>query len=193
MIIRKHIFIGSFIHEQDNPQSMQKKRVLILAEDNYEDLELWYPKIRLIEAGADVLVAGIGKKVYIGKHGYPVEVSGHIKEYNPADFDCVIIPGGWAPDHLRKSLLVLSFVKSMNESGKIVASICHGGWVPVSAGIVKGRKMTCADAIKDDVVNAGAVYLNEPVVRDGNLITSRNPNDLPYFSREIIGALEVMT
>ncbi len=172
---------------------MEKKRVLVLAEDNYEELELWYPRIRFTEAGADVLVAGLGKQVYKGKNGYPVEVNGNIREYNPANFDAIIIPGGWAPDHLRKSKQVLEFVKSMNESGKVVASICHGAWVPVSAGIVRGRRMTCADAIRDDVTNAGAEYCNEPVVRDGNLITSRNPNDLPYFCREIISALDLTT
>lgn len=167
------------------------KGVLILAEDYYEELELWYPRIRLVEAGAEVRVAGLGKKTYLGKHGCPVGADGNIEEYGPEDFDAVVVPGGWAPDHLWKSEDVLNFVRRMYGLKRVVASICHGAWVPVSAGIVKGRKMTCAEAIRDDVRNAGAVYLDQSVVVDGNLITSGYPGDLPDFCREILKALEV--
>ena len=162
---------------------------MIFAEAFYEDLELWYPKIRLIEEGAEVIVAGTGDKAYKGKNGYPLEVDGNIKDYKANDFDAVIVPGGYAPDKLRRYKEVLDFVKQMNDSKKIIASICHGPWVLVSAGILKGKKLTCVSAIKDDVINAGAKYYDQEVVVDGNMITSRNPNDLPAFCREIIKAL----
>ena len=166
------------------------KSILILAEDIYEDLELWYPKIRLTEAGYKVMVAGTGKKLYHGKYGYPVEVDGDIEQFRMTDFDAVVIPGGYAPDRLRRYPSILKFVKKMSDEGKIIAAICHGAWVPISAGIVKGKKMTCFSAIKDDVVNAGAIYSDASVVIDGNLISSRMPADLPDFCRAIISALE---
>ncbi|MGR3310123.1 MAG: type 1 glutamine amidotransferase domain-containing protein [Candidatus Brocadiales bacterium] len=166
------------------------KRILILAEDMYEDLELWYPKLRLTEAGYKVTVAGTGKKIYHGKYGYPVEVDGNIEKFKTPDFDAVVIPGGYAPDRLRRYPSVLKFVKKMSSDGKIIAAICHAAWVPISAGIVKGKKMTCFSAIKDDMVNAGAIYRDASVVIDGNLISSRMPADLPDFCRAIIGTLE---
>ena len=166
------------------------KNVLILAEDHYEDLELWYPKLRLIEEGAKVVVAGTGEKSYKGKNGYPLTVDGSIKDYKAKDFNAVVIPGGWAPDRLRRYKEVLDFVREMHTSGKVVAAICHAGWVLASAGIVKGKNMTCFSAIKDDMVNAGANYSDKEVVVDGNLITSRTPADLPAFCREIIKALD---
>ncbi|HWP47471.1 MAG TPA: type 1 glutamine amidotransferase domain-containing protein [Candidatus Limnocylindrales bacterium] len=165
------------------------KKVLIFAADEYEDLELWYPKLRLTEAGAKVTVAGLGEKVYKGRKGYPVEVDTDVSQCRAADFDAVVIPGGFAPDRLRRSEQVLTIVRDAFETGKVVAAICHAGWVPVSAGIVKGKRMTCVSAIKDDVKNAGAEYVDQPVVVDGNLITSRVPADLPDFCREIIKAL----
>lgn len=168
---------------------LSNKKVLILAEDIYEDLELWYPKLRLIEEGAKVIVAGTGKKCYEGKNGYPLEVDGNIKDYKPKDFDAVIAPGGFAPDKLRRYREVLDFVRQMHDAGKVVAAICHGPWVLVSAGILKGKKITCVSAIKDDVINAGAQYLDKEVVVDGNIITSRKPDDLGAFCREIIKAL----
>ena len=169
---------------------MQRPNILlILADDTYEDMELWYPKIRLTEAGATVRVAGVEKRTYHGKHGYPVEVNDTISAYNAADFDCIVIPGGYAPDKLRRSKAVLDFVKAMFDSGKIVASICHAAWVPISAGIVKGKTMTCFHAIKDDLVNAGAAYVDEAVVVDGNMVSSRTPADLPDFCKAIIALL----
>jgi len=168
---------------------LEGKRVLILADDIYEDMELWYPKIRLTEAGAEVVVAGVEKRTYHGKHGYPVEADGKISDYDPENFDCVVVPGGYAPDKLRRSKAVLDFVRKMHEDGKVVAAICHAAWVPISAGIVKGKTMTCFSAIKDDLVNAGAKYVDKSVVVDGAIVTSRTPDDLPDFLRAIIGLL----
>ncbi len=163
---------------------------MILAENIYEDLELWYPKLRLIEEGAKVVVAGTGEKFYKGKNGYPLEVDGSIKDYKAKDFDAVIVPGGFAPDKLRKYKEVTDFVADIQKQNKVVASICHGAWVLVSAKILKGKKVTCFSAIKDDVINAGAQYLDKEVVVDGKMITSRKPEDLPAFCREIIKALQ---
>ena len=168
---------------------LKGKRILILADEMYEDLELWYPRIRLVEAGATVNVAGVEKKTYNGKHGYPVDTDGKISGYNSKDFDCVVIPGGYAPDRLRRSRAVLNFVKKMFDDGKVVASICHAAWVPISAGIVKGKSMTCFSAIKDDLVNAGAKFVDQSVVVDGNMVSSRTPADLPDFCRAIISLL----
>ena len=168
---------------------LHNKKVLIFAENYYEDLELWYPKIRLTEEGAKVIVAGTGEKTYKGKNGYPLEVDGEVKDYKAKDFDAVIVPGGYAPDKLRRYKEVLNFVKEMYKSGKVVAAICHGPWVLVSAGILKGKKVTCVNVIKDDVINAGAQYFDQEVMVDGNIITSRKPDDLPAFCREIIKAL----
>ena len=168
---------------------LEGKKVVVLAEDEYEDLELWYPALRLREAGAEVIIAGPAKKNYKSKHGYPAASQAKVADLDSKDYDAVIIPGGYAPDKLRKFKEVLDFVKAMDDAGKVVAAICHGGWVPVSAGIVSGKRMTCYVAIKDDVKNAGADYVDEPVVVDGNLITSRFPDDLPHFCKAIIAAL----
>ena len=170
---------------------LANKKVMIFAENIYEDLELWYPKLRLTEEGAKVIVAGTGEKTYKGKNGYPLEVDGGIKEYKPNDFDAVVVPGGFAPDKLRRYKEVLDFVAEMHKNNKVIAAICHGAWVLVSAKILKGKKVTCVAAIKDDVINAGAAYLDKEVVVDGNIITSRKPDDLPAFCREIIKALGV--
>lgn len=165
-------------------------RVAILIEDLYQDLEIWYPLLRFKEEGFEVVtVEPNGRKEYKGKFGYPIEVDKNINEVNPRDFDAVIIPGGWAPDKLRLSRKVLDFVKALHDSGKVVASICHGGWVLASAGICQGKTLTSYMAIKDDLLHAGAKFVDQEVVRDGNLITSRKPEDLPAFCREIIRAL----
>jgi protease I len=169
---------------------LQGKRVAILAENNYQDLELWYPLLRMREAGAEVKVVGTGSAItYTSKHGYEVTVDVAADEVKAADFDAVIIPGGYAPDFMRRYPAMVSLVREAFEQGKVVAAICHAGWMLASADIVKGKKATCFYAIKDDLINAGATYLDEEVVQDGNLITSRVPSDLPAFCRTIITAL----
>ena len=166
------------------------KRIAVLAENLYEDLELWYPAIRMREAGATVTLVGTGTaQTYHGKHGVPATVDTTADKVSAADFDAVIIPGGYQPDLLRRHDSVLKFVRDMHEQGKPVAAICHAGWVLVSAGIVKGKRLTSYFSIKDDMVNAGAIWEDSEVVVDGNLITSRKPDDLPAFCKAIIGAL----
>lgn len=171
--------------------SLKGIKIAILAEDNYQELELWYPLLRLREAGAETVVVGTGSaSTYASKHGYPVTVNVSANDVSAADFAAVIVPGGYAPDRMRRYPALLKLVREAYEQGKPVAAICHAGWVLVSAGILKGKKATCVPAIKDDLINAGAIYLDEEVVVDGNLITSRVPDDLPAFCRAIIAALE---
>jgi protease I len=166
------------------------KKVLILAADLYEDMELWYPKIRMKEAGHQVVVAAKEKKSYTGKKGYPVQADIAFSEVNPDEYAALIIPGGYAPDILRRYSEALEIVRSFDRAHKPVAAICHAAWVPVSAGIVKGKRMTCFFAVKDDVINAGAHYVDQEVVIDGNLISSRTPDDLPAFCKAILGAMQ---
>jgi protease I len=155
----------------------------------YEDLELWYPKIRLEEEGARTVVAGLGERTYQGKRGYPITVDAGVDDVAARDFDGLVIPGGYAPDILRRSPRVLQLVREIFEAGKPVAFICHAGWVPISAGILRGKRGTSVGAIKDDLVNAGLLWEDSPVVVDGNLISSRTPADLPAFSKALISAL----
>ena len=170
--------------------SLKGKRVAVLAEDNYEDLELWYPYYRMLEEGAEVTILGMpGVSEYKSKHGYPAVPDISADKVSAADFDAVIIPGGFAPDRMRRHIPMLDFVRGISDKGGIVAAICHAAWVPISAGIVKGKKATCVSAIKDDLTNAGASYLDEEVVVDGGFITSRTPRDLPAYCRAIIAAL----
>ena len=164
-------------------------KVLILVEDNFRDEELVYPLYRMKEAGYEVVVAAKGKKEVKGKFGIPVKVDKEISRCKAKDFDAVIIPGGYAPDKLRMYAEVLQLVKEMNETRKVVAAICHAGWVIASAGVIKNRRVTSYQSIKDDMINAGGKWSDEEVVVDGNLITSRKPEDLPAFCREIIKKL----
>lgn len=162
-------------------------KVAVLIEDNYQVLEVWYPYFRLREEAVETILVGTGaKKEYKSKEGYPAEEELSIKGAKAGNFIGVIIPGGYAPDVLRRYEPINNFVKQIDKEGKIVAAICHGGWVLVSAGILKNRQVTGFYAIKDDLVNAGAKFLDKEVVVSGNLITSRNPYDLPAFCREII-------
>ena len=165
------------------------KRIAILIEDLYNEFEFWYPYYRMKEAGAQVTVVGTGAKEYHSKIGLPAPGGTKVEAVSVADFDAVIVPGGYAPDRMRRDPALLKLVKDSFDQGKIVAAICHAGWVLVSAGILKGKRATCFSSIKDDVANAGAKYIDQEVVRDGNLITSRTPDDLPAFCREIIAAL----
>ncbi len=170
--------------------SLDGKIVLFFAGPLYEDLELWYPKIRLEEEGARTVVAGTGEKTYQGKKGYPINVDTSVDEIRAADFDGLVIPGGYAPDIMRRSQKLLQLTREIFQAGKPVAFICHAGWVPISAGIVKGRRGTSVGAIKDDLVNAGLLWEDSAVVVDGNLISSRTPADLPQFCKALIAALE---
>jgi protease I len=165
-------------------------RVAVLVEDNYQVLEVWYPYLRLREEGIETVLVGTGKKEYKSKEGYHAQEELSIDKVKPADFDAVVIPGGYAPDILRRYAKVNDFVRDLFKANKLVAAICHAGWVLVSADILKGKKATCFSAIKDDLVNAGARFIDKEVVVDGNLITSRNPYDLPAFCREIIRFLK---
>jgi len=170
--------------------SLSDKRIAILVEADYQDMEVHYPRYRLIEEGAKVVIVGTGSaERYTGKYGYPVQVELDASKLNASDFDGVIIPGGWAPDKLRMCQPMVNFVREINASGKVIGCICHGGWVLSSADIVKGRRLTSYQAIKDDLVHAGANWTDAEVIVDGNLITSRKPDDLPAFMRSIIMAL----
>jgi protease I len=169
--------------------TLSGRRVLFFCAAQYEDLELWYPKIRLEEEGARTVVAGLGEKTYAGKRGYPCTPDTVVDAVTAAEFDGLVIPGGYAPDILRRSPKVLALTREVFEAGKPVAFICHAGWVPISARIVKGRRVTSVGAIRDDLENAGARWEDAPVVVDGNLISSRTPADLGAFCRAIIAAL----
>jgi protease I len=170
--------------------SLQGKTILFFAGPLYEDLELWYPKIRLEEEGAATVVAGTGEKTYQGKRGYPLTVDASVDEIEAAEFDGLVIPGGYAPDIMRRSPKLLQLTREIYQAGKPVAFICHAGWVPISAGIVKGKRGTSVGAIKDDLVNAGMIWEDSAVVVDGNLISSRTPADLPQFMKALIAALQ---
>jgi protease I len=165
-------------------------KVLFFAGPLYEDLELWYPKIRLEEEGARTVVAGTGERTYQGKRGYPLTVDTSVDQVKSEDFDGLVIPGGYAPDIMRRSARLLQLTREIYQAGKPVAFICHAGWVPISAGIVKGKRGTSVGAIRDDLVNAGMIWEDSPVVVDGNLISSRTPADLGVFMRALISALE---
>ncbi len=162
-----------------------------MATDGYEDLELHYPRIRLMEAGYETEIISLHKREIKGKHGYPIKPDKLIREANPNDYSGVIIPGGTKnPDYLRREKEVLEFVSKINDQGKLVGAICHAGWVLISAKIVKGRKATSYFAIKDDMLNAGAIFEDSPVVIDNNLITSRMPSDLPDFMKAVLNFLK---
>lgn len=160
---------------------------MCFAGDDYEDLELWYPKLRLEEAGAHVTLAGPGDgALYRGKHGYPCVADAAIAEMDAADFHGVICPGGWMPDKLRRDPKALDLLRRFHADRKLIAAICHGGWMPISAGIYRGVKVTGSPGIKDDLINAGAEWFDAEVVVDRHFISSRKPSDLPAFCREIV-------
>jgi len=169
-------------------ESITDKRFLFFVDDVYEDLELWYPKLRLIEAGAHVTVAGPkADAVYEGKHGYPCKADAAIGEMSSDEFAGVVLPGGFMPDKLRRDAHVLRLVREFAEAGKPVAAICHGGWIAISAGVYRGVRVTGSLGIKDDLVNAGAIWDDKPVVVDRQFVSSRKPDDLPAFCRGILG------
>ncbi len=166
-------------------------QVAILLGPQFEDREVTYPYYRLLETNASVKLLGIGEQTYTGKYGIPLNVDGQCADYVNRQFDLVIIPGGFAPDKIRANQSALDIVRYANDHKAVVAAICHGAWVLASANIVKGKKITCYENIKDDVINAGAKWLDQEVVVDGNLVTSRKPDDLPAFCREIIKLLQL--
>ncbi|MCF7927551.1 MAG: type 1 glutamine amidotransferase [Spirochaetales bacterium] len=170
---------------------LEGKKIAVLLGPGYEELEFWSVVIRLREAGAEVMVVGdSGGTVFAGKHGcfqekteYPAD------EVDPSELAGIHIPGGWAPDKLRRSEAILGLVRSLNDAGKPIGMICHAGLVGISAGIVSGRKATGSEGIKDDLINAGAEWVNEPALRDGNLVWGRVVADIPAYQRELIAAL----
>lgn len=169
------------------PLPLAGKSYLFFVGDIYEDLELWYPHLRLLEAGATTELAGPeADKVYAGKNGYPCRSTAAITDMNSSDFDGVICPGGFMPDKLRRDPKVLSLVKEFADAGKLVAAICHGGWIPISAKVYDGVKVTGSPGIKDDLINAGAIFSDASVVVDRKFVSSRRPDDLPDFCRAMI-------
>jgi protease I len=173
-----------------NDQPLSGRRILTFVGDIYEDLELWYPKLRLIEAGAEVVVVGDkARHKYEGKNGYPCVSDAAIAEMNAADFAGVVVPGGFMPDKLRRDPKVLQLVRDFAAAKKLVAAICHGGWIPISAGVYRGVKVTGSPGIKDDLVNAGAIWEDAPVVIDRHFVSSRKPDDLPAFCRAVLQVL----
>jgi len=169
------------------PAELHGKRILAFVDDIYEDLELWYPKLRLIEAGAQVVVAGPkAGQSYSGKHGYPCQSDAAIVDMNAEDFDGVLLPGGFMPDKLRRDPKVLQLIRDFSLAGKLIAAICHGGWMAVSAGLYRGVRVTGSPGIKDDLVNAGAIWEDAAVVVDRHFVSSRKPDDLPEFCQAIL-------
>lgn len=168
------------------------RRFLIFVEDDYEDLELWYPRLRLREAGALIIVAGPqAGRSYRGKQGSLCQSDSAVRDLRSSSFDGVVIPGGWMPDKLRRDPCVLRLVREFAEGAKLVAAICHGGWVPISAGVYKGVRVTGSPGIKDDLINAGAIWQDAPCVRDRNFVSSRGPDDLPEFCVGILAVLGI--
>jgi protease I len=172
---------------------LKRARAIVLVEDQYEDLEAWYPILRLREEGAEVVTVGPRKdRTYTSKHGYPLRSDAAADETDARKFDALIIPGGYAPDLMRRNPDMVHLVSQAYDNDRIVGAICHAGWMLASAEILKGRKVAGSFAIKDDLVHAGATFVDQEVVVDGNLITSRNPNDLPAFMRAIIEKMSGM-
>jgi deglycase len=169
---------------------LRGKRVLILAADLFEDMELLYPLHRLREEGVAVVLAGLGREPVTGKKGHgPVKVDTDVNGLAASDFDALVVPGGFAPDKLRRSPVVLDLVRGFNALDKPIAFICHAGWVPISAQILKGRRATSVGAIRDDMVNAGVDWVDEASVVDGNLISARTPDDLGPWMKDLMRAL----
>jgi protease I len=169
---------------------LRGKRIAVLVADQYQEMEVWYPLLRFREDGAETVAVGAeAGNTYQSKKGYPVVADQSLADARAEEYDAVVIPGGWAPDSLRQDDRVLRLVREMDRMGKVVAAICHAGWVLCSADIVRGRTVTCFKAIKDDMIHAGGKYVDEEVAVDGNLISSRMPTDLPAFCREISKAV----
>jgi protease I len=169
---------------------LKNKTVLAFLDEIYEDLELWYPKLRLEEAGYGLKCAAPELKTFTGKYGYPAAADLLLSQVHSEDFCGLLVPGGFMPDKLRRHPKVLSLTREFFERGQLVAFICHGGWIPISAKILSGRRVTGSRGIKDDLENAGGLWVNEPVVVDGNLISSRTPRDLAPFAAAMVTFLD---
>ncbi len=166
------------------------KKVALLVENYYQELEVWYPLLRLREAGATVETVGPESgATYKSKLGYPVKTDRAVADVSAGEYDALVIPGGWAPDYMRRNPKFVQLVRDMDSAKKPIGAICHGGWLLCSAGVVKGRRVTSFYSIRDDMVNAGANYVDEEAAVDGNLITSRTPDDLPAFCRAFVKAM----
>ena len=186
-----HAYIDSIELRKESNMELQGKKVVIPVESLFNTFEFWYPYYRLKEAGAEVIVVGSGSsETYTGKPGTEVKVDASIDQVSAADFDAIVIPGGYAPDIMRRYPQMVQLVKALFTSGKVVAAICHAGWMLASAKILTGKTVTSFFAIKDDLVHAGAEWVDQEVVVDGNLITSRTPDDLPAFMRAVIGVMQ---
>ena len=170
---------------------LKGKKIAILVEEGFEDLEFWVPVMRLQEEGGEVTVVGTGRQPrFTGKYCLEATPDVIADEVSAQDFDALVVPGGWAPDKLRRYDSVLKLVRGMHEQGKIIGIICHGGLVPISAGIVRGCRATGSTGIKDDLINAGAEWVDKPAFRDGNLVWGRVVADIPAFCRELVAAIE---
>ncbi len=171
--------------------SLKDTKIIALIYDEFEDLELWYPVLRLREEGATVDIVGPEKgKKYIGKYGVPAEADFSFDDIDVSEYDAVLVPGGWAPDKLRRFKEVLDIVKYMDEKEKPIGQICHAGWVLISANILKGKKVTSTPGIKDDMENAGATWIDTPSIIDGHIVSSRRPPDLPDYMKDFIKVLK---
>jgi protease I len=168
---------------------LKGKRVLSLLHDEVEDLEFWYPTLRLREQGMIVDIAGEKAQTYTGKYGVPATADMSWDDADPADYEVLLVPGGWAPDRIRRFEKVLDIVREMHRNNRIIGQICHAGWVLISSGILKGKRVTSTPGIKDDMTNAGAIWVDEAVVVDGNIISSRRPPDLPDYLAAMITEL----
>ncbi|GAA4464329.1 type 1 glutamine amidotransferase domain-containing protein [Phytohabitans houttuyneae] len=170
---------------------VSQARVAVLCENQYQELELWYPVLRLREAGATVVIVGpVRGEVYASKLGYPAVAEVAIDEVTPDHFDAVVVPGGFSPEYLRRNKAMVDFIKASVAEDKPVAAICHAGWLLATADVVKGRRATSVATIRDDVRHAGAIWLDEPVVRDGKLLTAQLPNDLPAFLAGVLDFID---
>ena len=165
------------------------KKVLQLVSDDFEDLELWCPVMRLREEGVQVDLVAETSGVYHGKYGVPCEVTLSFEGVSAKDYDGILVPGGWAPDKLRRFPKVLQLVEEMNNDGKLIGQICHAGWVLASAKVLKGRRVTSTPGIKDDLINAGAIWLDEPCVVDNNIVSARRPPDIPEYTKALVKVL----
>jgi len=170
---------------------MTAKKVALMVDEMYQVVEVWYPYYRLCEAGIKVdFVAAEAKKEYPSKGGYPCVSDIAAGDADAGDYACMIVPGGFAADYMRRNSAVIKFANDMVNADKVIAAVCHGGWLLCSTQAYKGKKATCFMAIKDDIINAGAEYVDAECVVDGNLITSRMPEDLPAFCKAVLKALD---